>query len=143
LSLSNPIEEQVVEPYSKLAYIYDEVMYHVDYVGWARYIQKIIRRWHPSAEKILDISCGTGSLLFKLESGKHQLFGFDSSLDMLKFARKKCQVKKLAIPLWQGDMISFQLKQKADVIVSLYDSVNYIMDIATWMTNPSIIMGSH
>lgn len=131
MSISYP-DEEIVEPYSKLAYIYDAVMYHVDYVSWSRYIHKIIRRWHPSAEKILDISCGTGSLLFKLDLKKYKLFGFDASFEMLKVAKKKSKAKKNAIPLWQCDMSSFQLSQKVDVILSLYDSVNYIMDIAAW-----------
>ncbi len=125
-------EEYLVEPYSKLAYIYDELMNHVDYKSWSRFILKIIQKWHPAAQKILDISCGTGSLLFKLDFRKYRLFGCDFSIDMLKIARDKSKRLKALIPLWQGNMISFHLKQKMDVIISLYDSVNYILNFASW-----------
>ena len=125
-------EEQLVEPYSKLAYIYDELMAHVDYKNWSRYIQKIIQRWHPGPKKILDISSGTASLLLKLYSNRYKLYGFDFSFDMLRVASQKCKRSKVSIPLWQGNMISFQLKQKVDVIISLYDSVNYVLTDSGW-----------
>ncbi len=132
MELNDRAEEFPVEPYSKLAYIYDELMDHVDYKTWSRFILKIIQKWHPATQKILDISCGTGSLLLKLDVKKYRLFGCDFSNDMLKIARDKCKKSKAVIPLWQGNMISFQLKQKMDVIISLYDSVNYILNCSGW-----------
>jgi len=132
LSVNYPKEDKFVEPYSKLAYIYDDVMAHVDYKNWSRYIQKIIQKWHSGTKKILDISCGTGNLLLELDSRRYQLHGFDSSFDMLQRARRKCMPYNISIPLWQSNMISFRLKQKVDVIISLYDSVNYILDISDW-----------
>jgi SAM-dependent methyltransferase len=125
-------EQQLVEPYSKLASIYDELMIHVDYKNWSRFIQKMIKRWHPNAQRILDISCGTTNLLLKLDSKKYRLYGLDYSFDMLKVANKKCKSSKASIQLWQGNMISFGLKQSVDVIISLYDSVNYILNAAAW-----------
>jgi len=107
-------------------------MSHVDYRNWSRYIDKIIQIWCPGAKKILDISSGTASLLLKLYSMNYQLYGFDFSYDMLKVARQKCKQLKSSISLWQGDMISFMLKQKVDVIISLYDSVNYVMTNSGW-----------
>jgi ubiquinone/menaquinone biosynthesis C-methylase UbiE len=133
LSFDPRKQEQLVEPYSKLAYIYDDVMYHVDYKAWSRYIHRIIQKWHPHAQKILDISCGTGSLLLKLNLKNYKLYGCDFSFDMVKIAKRKIKAKKAAIPLWQGDMIYFGIKpKKVDVIVSLYDSVNYIMNKSGW-----------
>lgn len=132
MSVIHQSEEQLVEPYSKLAYIYDAIMAHVDYHNWSLYIQKIIQRWHPATQKILDISCGTASLLLKLDTKKHQLYGCDFSCDMLEIARRKCKALKLSIPFWQSNMISFRLKQKVDVIISLYDSVNYVLNVSAW-----------
>lgn len=132
MSINYHKKEQIVEPYSKLASIYDEVMAHVDYKNWSRYIQRIIQKWHPRTQTILDISCGTANLLLKLDLKKYKLYGFDFCYDMLKIANKKCKALKVSIPLWQGNMISFQIKQKVDVIVSLYDSVNYIINVHDW-----------
>ena len=124
--------EHLVDPYSKLAYIYDDLMAHVDYKNWSRFIDKIIRRWHPGAHKILDISSGTATQLLKLYSKKYMIYGFDFSFNMVKVAKRKCKQRKVSIPLWQGNMTAFRLKQKVDVIVSLYDSVNYIIGKSGW-----------
>ncbi len=132
LFLSSYKNEQFVDPYSKLAYIYDDVMVHVDYKHWSRYIQEIVKRWKPHAKKILDISCGTGNLLLKLDSKKYQLFGFDFSYDMLKIAIKKSKLLKMPICLWQSNMISFRLKRTVDIIICLYDSINYLINETCW-----------
>lgn len=129
-----PEQEHLVEPYSKLAYVYDDLMSHVDYKNWSRYIQKIIQRWHPETHKILDISSGTATQLLKLYSKNYQIYGFDFSFDMLQVAKQKCKRAKVSIPLWQGNMIAFRLKQKVDVIISLYDSLNYVMNNSGWQS---------
>ena len=76
-------------PYSKLALIYDDIMSHVDYRRWAQYISAIIERYNKETNTILDIACGTGSLLLELYREKYQLIGFDFSFDMVKKAREK------------------------------------------------------
>lgn len=121
-----------VAPYSKLAYIYDDVMSHVDYSHWAKYIQKIIKKWHPAAHRVLDISCGTGSLLAKFDSKQFRRFGFDFSFDMINQATQKPDHAMRQVVLWCGNMKAFQVKQKMDVMVCLYDSINYLLTIDEW-----------
>jgi len=133
LRFNDTKEEKLVEPYSKLALIYDQVMAHVDYKDWARYVQRIIQKWHPHAQRLLDISCGTGSLLFKLDLQKYRLFGFDLSFDMVKVARMKSQSFPMPIPIWQNNMTSFRLREPIDVVLCLYDSINYLLDSALWI----------
>lgn len=122
-------KEQIVEPYSKLAYIYDEIMSHVNYETWARYISRIINKWHSSATNIIDISCGTATLLLKLSQTdfNFRLFGFDYSLDMIAQAKKKAISSGIPLTLWKGDIKNFALKNSVDVIICLYDSINYIL----------------
>ena len=82
-------DEEIVESYSKLAYIYDAVMYHVDYLSWSRYVQKIIRRWHPSAEKILDISSQHlyQRLIERFEAGSSDLYSIAGLLNDMQSKR--------------------------------------------------------
>lgn len=115
-------------PYSKLALIYDDVMRFVDYRAWAIYIERLMARWRPKAKSILDIACGTGNLLLQLDSGNYKLYGCDLSLDMLRVAQRKgCR-----FPLWQADMTALPLRQSPDVIICLYDSINYLMELDLW-----------
>lgn len=121
-----PKKEKIVEPYSRLAEIYDEVMSHVDYKHWAEYINKIIKKWNSAASKVVDISCGTGSIILNLKRYNYRLFGFDLSFGMIKNAKEKIENKSAMIDVWQSNMQSFQLKQSADVIICIYDSINYL-----------------
>lgn len=124
--------KQSVPPYSKLAYIYDDVMDYVNYKRWARYIQKSIDRFRPETRTILDISCGTGSLLLKLDSKRYQLLGFDFSYDMIRMAHEKSNALRIPIYLWQSNMTLFKLKKPVDTIICLYDSINYLLKLALW-----------
>ena len=132
MPLDNSKDEIAVAPYSKLADIYDDVMSHVDYNQWAQYIQKVIKKWSPAATSILDISCGTGSLLSKFDSNRYRRFGFDLSLEMIIEANKKPDHAKHRFVLWCGNMKAFHVKRKMDVVVCLYDSINYLLNIDEW-----------
>ena len=117
--------EQQVEPYCKLALIYDNVMSHVKYEIWANYISRIIKKHHSSAVNVIDIACGTGSLLLKLLSYDYRLLGFDCSFSMITQAQKKILSLGYVVPLWQEDIKKFSLKYPVDVMLCLYDSINY------------------
>ncbi len=122
--------EQFVPPYSKLACIYDEVMAHVNYFRWAQYVHELIQKFRPDSRRVLDASCGTGTFLMHLSSRMdYELAGFDYSLTMVKQAQEKIRQKSLHIPVWQGDIRQFAVSRPADVVVCLYDSINYIMTL--------------
>ncbi len=125
--------KQKVAPYSKLAYIYDFVMAHVDYQMWGGYILKFIEQWFPQATTILDIACGTGSMLKSIKAKNYDVIGMDLSLDMVKIAASK-NAKSGKCFFFQGDMTAFSLKKKVDIVVCLYDSVNYLLDIQKWQS---------
>ena len=116
-----------VAPYEKLALIYDQLMKHVDYRSWANYINKLITKYHPKTKTILDASCGTGNLLAMLRRYPYDFLGCDFSLPMLKQAKVKGKIE--SIPIWRCSMVDLAVQKKVDVILSLYDSVNYIMEI--------------
>jgi len=125
-------KKEFVEPYSKLACIYDEVMSHVDYRKWAYFVERIIKRWQPQCSSLLDISCGTGNFLFHLNSKDIECVGFDMSFEMIKIAKEKNNSHNHKTSFFQGDMVSVPLKKKFNVVVCLYDSINYLLDLKLW-----------
>jgi len=58
--------------------------------------------------------------------------GSDISLDMIKIARDKAAKSGLTMPFWCADMRRFAVRFPADLIVSLYDSMNYLMNPNDW-----------
>ncbi|NIR50765.1 class I SAM-dependent methyltransferase [candidate division KSB1 bacterium] len=122
------LKRKVVEPYSQLAYIYDYVMRHVNYPRWASYLSKLFTKADVPVHDVVDIACGTGSLMLKLHELDYQVAGLDESEAMLKMARTKMQEKSLRVPLWCGSMKQFHVARPFQAAVCTYDSINYCMD---------------
>src|SRR5262245_56612258 len=93
----------------------------------AGYIHSLIRRHKPDAKTLLELACGTGAVVERL-SEYYQIAGLDISIEMLSVARKKIP----GAPLVQADMVTFELGQKFDVIICVFDSINHILNFADW-----------
>lgn len=114
-----------IDPYEKLALIYDKLMSHVNYQQWAKYIISLFKFSDIKINSVIDISCGTGSLLQNFIKYKYLIYGADLSYPMISQAQRKIgknsflnnDVKKLAIRSNQFDVVLF-----------MYDSLNYMHD---------------
>lgn len=126
-------KKQVVPPYSALAEIYDFVMNHVDYIRWAAFIKRIIERHNASVRNVLDASCGTGSLAFRLADLGFQVVGCDRSEKMLLIARQKNSYRSLAVAFWCADLKRFRLRRPVDLVLCTYDSINYLLHEKDWL----------
>ena len=51
-----------MEQYKDFAFVYDELMNEVDYNGWVKYIEDIIKNENAQVQNILELACGTGNL---------------------------------------------------------------------------------
>ena len=121
-------EKKTVPPYSALAPIYDQVMEHVNYRRWAAYVHNIVSRFQPDSRCIVDISCGTGTCAVFLSKYGYRVTGLDSSLPMLKEAQRKTRAAHFIC----ADLSLLPLTTEAGTIVSLYDSMNYLLEEDLW-----------
>jgi ubiquinone/menaquinone biosynthesis C-methylase UbiE len=112
-------------PYSKLAVIYDKVMSHVNYKMWAEYINNLLQFADAKKVKILDISCGTGKHIKFLSNKRKDITGADLSYPMLHAAKNN---KQDNFKLVNNDARCCAFKNSSfDVILMLYDSINYLL----------------
>ena len=79
----------LIKPYTKLSGIYDRLMDHVDYSHWSEYILRLINHSGGEVRSVIDLSCGTGSLLSHLQGKIYTIFGCDNSKEMINEAQKK------------------------------------------------------
>jgi SAM-dependent methyltransferase len=114
-----------MEQYGKFGRFYDAVM--GSRAESAAFIRNLIRRHKPEAKTLLELACGTGAVLEPL-SEYYQVSGIDISIEMLSVARKKLP----GAPLVQSNMVTFELGQKFDVIICVFDSINHILSFADW-----------
>lgn len=113
--------------YNKFAYIYDELMKDVDYKNWYLYIENVFNKFHKTPEDVLEMACGTGNLSYYLGKKGYDLTCFDISNDMLSIAYNKLQNFR-NVKIINQNMIDFNINKKFDAIISICDSINYILD---------------
>ena len=113
------------QPYEKLALIYDQLMCHVNYKTWAEYVQNLFQFAEKEINTLIDISCGTGSLLTHFDKNKYCYWGSDFSFPMVTRARNKIG-RNIFL---NTDAINIALKSNYfDAVIFLYDSLNYLKD---------------
>ncbi len=113
--------------YGRFAAFYDAVM--DDPAPRADRVNAAIDRYRPDAETVLELGCGTGSILARLETGA-RLTGLDRSPEMLAIAAAKVPGAQLL----EGDMADFRLGRRFDVVACVFDSVNHLLDVDSWVT---------
>ncbi|HEX4219585.1 MAG TPA: class I SAM-dependent methyltransferase [Acidimicrobiales bacterium] len=86
-----------------------------------------IEQHRPHATRLLELGCGTGSILARLDSIP-ELTGIDRSAAMLARARTKVPRARLI----EGDMRSFSLEERFDVVVCVFDSLNHLLFFGDW-----------
>lgn len=111
--------------YDRIAKYYDNVIGK----GYdsTDYIKRKILRYNKNAGSILELGCGTGNNLQKLRKD-FKVSGTDISKEMLKIAKNKVK----GCSFYLQDIRDFDLMQKFDVIVCLYDTINHLLLLNEW-----------
>ncbi|UMT74740.1 class I SAM-dependent methyltransferase [Staphylococcus roterodami] len=105
--------------YAEMSLVYDQLTQDQPYEKW----YELVANYCENGSNILDVGCGTGSLTVQLVD-LGQVTGMDLSIDMLTVASQK----STSVNWIEGDMTSFDLQQKFDVITIFCDSLNYLQD---------------
>lgn len=133
-----------MEAYTDFAYVYDTFMDETPYEEWCSFIEQIIAQYGISkpvngkdslqedaleSEKnlVVDLGCGTGTLTEMLANAGYDMIGIDNSQDMLEIAMEKKQNSGQEILYLLQDMRSFELYSTVGTIISVCDSLNYIL----------------
>ena len=112
--------------YGKFAKVYDDLMVDFDYKEWFKYIEDIFNKYNKNIDKVLEMACGTGNLSQYLAKSRYDLTCFDISDDMLSHAYEKLRKYK-NVDIMKQNMISFDINKSFDAVVSICDSINYII----------------
>lgn len=93
----------------------------------ARRVSELLRVSKPNARKVLELGCGTGSILKHLQD-HYEVSGLDLSSKMLSIARKKVPRAKLS----QQNMVGFQIDGRFDAVLCVFDSINHVRRFSDW-----------
>jgi len=111
------------QTYRKFAKYYDHYMSHVNYENWVKFIlNQYNKKNKKKPHKILELACGTANVSCRLVRRKLDVEASDLSPEMLKIASGK----PFAPKLFCRDMLDPIKENSFDLIVLLFDSLNYL-----------------
>lgn len=121
-----------MEAYSSFAQVYDTFMDNVCYDDWSKYLIGLLRKYGILDGIVLDMGCGTGNITERLAKENYNMIGIDNSEEMLNIAIKKrmelpTEKEENKILYLLQDMREFELYGTVAAVVSICDSINYII----------------
>ncbi|MGP4074472.1 class I SAM-dependent DNA methyltransferase [Halobacillus sp. K22] len=112
--------------YQQMAQVYDRLMRDAPYDHWAEFTDKMIKRFLPDAQSIVDAGCGTGEVTHRLNEEGYLLTGVDLSEDMLAVAQQKGPSAKIQ---WlHQDITDLAGLKDVECVISYCDVINYLSD---------------
>ncbi|MFI3329960.1 MAG: class I SAM-dependent methyltransferase [bacterium] len=105
--------------YQYFSMLYDELTEDMDYTPWIN----IVNEYKGT---LLDVGCGSGTLLGTLKQIGYECVGLDLSQSMIDIAKKKFVMNHLDIELYVDNMLTFNLNKKFDIITCFFDTLNHL-----------------
>ncbi len=117
-----------MEAYTSFAEVYDTFMDNVPYASWADYLKEIFCEYEITDGLILDLGCGTGSMTECFARRGYDKIGVDNAEEMLEIAIRKREESGHDILYLLQNMQEFELYGTVRGVISVCDSVNYIIE---------------
>ncbi len=141
-----------MEAYQDFAYVYDEFMDATPYGEWCELLAELIEKYGVSKPErdveelldsernlVVDLGCGTGTLTELLYRKGYDMIGVDSSESMLNIAMEKKEKSGSEILYLLQDMRELELYSTVGTVVSVCDSINYILEEEELLTVFSLV----
>ncbi len=121
--------------YTGFAELYDLFMDNIEYDSWSKYIIELLKEYNVNDGIVLDMGCGTGNITEQLYDAGYDMIGIDNSFEMLAVAMDKREKSgRDGILYLCQDMREFELYGTVGAIVSVCDSMNYILEYEELVT---------
>lgn len=116
-----------MQQYTEFASVYDLFMDNVPYDEWTDYVDHILKKQKVEKGLVLELGCGTGSMTTRLADKGYDMIGIDASEEMLSVARENNEGRENEILYLCQDMREFELYGTVSAVISVCDSMNYIL----------------
>lgn len=117
-----------MEAYTGFAAVYDTFMDNIPYEEWGTYIRGLLLEYGVNNGLMLDLGCGTGTLSEIMADYGYDMIGVDYSEEMLEIAMEKRRESGHDILYLLQDMREFELYGTVKSVISVCDSLNYILE---------------
>lgn len=113
--------------YEGFANVYDHMMNHIPYETWFENLLQYLHDKGVLNGRICELGCGTGVMTEKFAAAGYDMIGLDKSVDMLAIAKQKQEESGSDILYLHQNMEEMELDGPVDVMLSVCDSVNYLL----------------
>lgn len=113
--------------YTTFAAYYDRCMDEIPYEEWSRLVVGLLQKDGIGDGLVLELGCGTGTMTELLAAAGYDMIGVDASGDMLSEAMEKQSQSGSSILYLQQDMRQFELYGTVRAVVSVCDTINYLL----------------
>jgi SAM-dependent methyltransferase len=120
-------DDGTVTAYAEYARFYDQA--NGDRTADIERIRSLIRRYRPAAASLLELGCGTGAVLAGLAADM-SVAGIDRSPEMLAIAERTVPAARLM----RADITAFDLRDRFDVAICVFDTINHLSALADWLS---------
>lgn len=117
-----------MDAYKDFAMVYDTFMDNAPYDKWLQFLIKKFNKYKVPKELVLDLGCGTGTLTQMLSKKGYDMIGVDNSDEMLSIAIQKGMNDTQNILYLLQDMREFELYGTVRAVISICDSINYLLE---------------
>ena len=114
--------------YESFARVYDLFMDNIPYQEWCGYLTGLLKECGVTEGLVLELGCGTGNVTRLLAGDGYDMIGVDNAPDMLEIAMEKKEADQQDILYLLQDMREFELYGTVKAVVSICDSMNYIIE---------------
>ena len=115
------------EAYEGFAAVYDMFMEEIPYEKWLNNIKQLLTAEGIEDGLVLELGCGTGTFTEAMAQLGYDMIGVDSSAQMLEKAMEKKERSGQDILYLLQDMREFELYGTIRAVISVCDSMNYIL----------------
>ena len=120
------LRETDLEAYTDFSALYDEFMEDTPYDEWCERICKELAGYGITDGLVCELGAGTGEMTRRLKDRGFDMIGIDNSESMLMMAKAKDDSEDILY--LNQDMRDMELYGTVRAIVSVCDSINYILD---------------
>ena len=117
-----------MDAYKDFAMVYDTFMDNAPYDKWLQFLIEKFNKYKVPKELVLDLGCGTGTLTQMLSKKGYDMIGVDNSDEMLSIAIQKGMNDTQNILYLLQDMREFELYGTVRAVISICDSINYLLE---------------
>jgi ubiquinone/menaquinone biosynthesis C-methylase UbiE len=126
-----PVNGKGATAFTAVAPLYDRLMNGVPYDAWMDYLLRLLEERKARPRHVLDLACGTGNMSERLAATGYAVTGVDIAPGMIEEAHRKAEAAGLKINYKVQDAAELDLPgERFDLCVSLFDSLNYVLDPA-------------